>query len=230
MWGERDAKARGPKPGLTLEAILSAAVTLADREGLPSLSMQRLSSELGFSTMALYRYVERKDDLLDLMLDHVMAAPPTSHVGNWRAALEQWALAEWTLLRTHPWVLELVSNRGIVGPNRMAWLAAAFAAMTPAGLTTEEVLQTVMAIDRYVRGTARDALVPTDDNRPNEAWWAEHGPFVGSRFPALAAGLGPLATRIEEPETELAFGLALILDGIESQLARKAIRPSRTHE
>lgn len=223
MWGGHEPKARGPKPTHTLATILDAAIEIADRDGVSALSMQRLSSDLGFSTMALYRYVDRKEDLLDLMLDHVMRAPPSREPAGWRRALESWALAEWKLLREHPWALELVSTRNYIGPNRMAWLAVAYQAMSPVGLTMQEVLLTIISIDRYVRGAARDALAPIADDRPAaEVWWAAHEPFVAARFPDLASALSDVATRIQDPpDAELAHGLGLILDGIEAFIARK---------
>jgi len=205
-----------------LEAILDAAIAIADREGLGALSMQRLSRELGFSTMALYRYVETKDDLLDLMLDRVMKTPPAERTATWRKALEHWALAEWRLLRQHPWALELVANRGLVGPNRMAWLDAAYTSMGPAGLTVEEVLLTVISIDRYVRGAARDTLTPTDERPAAEVWWAAHAPFVEARFPTLGSALSKIAARLgDPPDAELSHGLALLLDGIEALIAKR---------
>ena len=71
LWGLRGpGRARGgPKPALSLERIVAAAVELADAGGLAALSMSRLAEKLGFTTMSLYRYVASKDDLLVLVLD-----------------------------------------------------------------------------------------------------------------------------------------------------------------
>ena len=62
--GRSGAAARpteGPKPGLSLERIVQAAVELADAEGIGAVSMARVAGELGFTPMSLYRYVEAKD-------------------------------------------------------------------------------------------------------------------------------------------------------------------------
>jgi hypothetical protein len=56
-WGLRERPHKGPKPGLSLNRIIDAAVRLAASQGLDAVSMSRVASELGASTMSLYRYV-----------------------------------------------------------------------------------------------------------------------------------------------------------------------------
>src|SRR6516162_2662775 len=68
-WGVRDRPHKGPRPGLSLERIVAAAVRLADAEGLAAVSMSRVAAELGAAPMSLYRHVTAKDELLTLMLD-----------------------------------------------------------------------------------------------------------------------------------------------------------------
>ncbi|MFD5199810.1 TetR/AcrR family transcriptional regulator [Streptomyces sp. NPDC058375] len=82
LWGTGERPGRGPKPGLTLDRIVTAAVAVADAEGLAAVSMRRLSTELGTGTMSLYRYVPGKAELLDLMLDRVLGEPLPSAEGR----------------------------------------------------------------------------------------------------------------------------------------------------
>ena len=89
-WGLRERPARGPKPGLSLERIVAAAVELAAAEGLAAVSMSRVARALGSSPMSLYRYVTAKDELLALMVDAALAdtpAPPASGGGLARRPL-----------------------------------------------------------------------------------------------------------------------------------------------
>jgi len=67
LWGRREAGQRGPKRGLSVDAIVEAAIEVGDAEGLGAVSMSRVAKELGFTTMSLYRYVTSKDELLQLM-------------------------------------------------------------------------------------------------------------------------------------------------------------------
>ena len=67
------APPRGPKPGLTVEQIVGAAVALADEEGIEQLSMRKVADRLGTGAMSLYRYVPGKTELLELMYDTIHA-------------------------------------------------------------------------------------------------------------------------------------------------------------
>ena len=52
-WGVKPPPAKGPKPGLTLERIVAAAVAVADAEGLDAVSMNRVAKELRTGAMSL---------------------------------------------------------------------------------------------------------------------------------------------------------------------------------
>src|SRR3981081_4220487 len=106
-WGLRGRPRKGPKPELSLERIVEAAVKVASSEGLTAVSMSRVAAELSAAPMSLYRYVAAKDELLALMVDAVAAAPPAAAAPGegWRAGLSRWAWSYMALLRRHPWVL-----------------------------------------------------------------------------------------------------------------------------
>ncbi|MEV6522678.1 TetR/AcrR family transcriptional regulator C-terminal domain-containing protein [Longispora sp. NPDC051575] len=76
LWGPGPRPSRGPKPGLTLERIVAAAIAIADAEGLAAVSMQRVAGDLDFTKMSLYRYVPGKAELTALMVDAAMGPPP----------------------------------------------------------------------------------------------------------------------------------------------------------
>src|SRR5207253_2790191 len=89
LWGLRSRPTRGPKPALTIEQIVAAAVGIADTEGLVAMSMRRVADELGVGAMTLYRYVPGKAELLDVMLDSVYGEMSRREVdGDWRAKLD----------------------------------------------------------------------------------------------------------------------------------------------
>src|SRR5438105_13318066 len=105
LWGPGKRPSRGPKPGLSLERIVLAAIAIADAEGLSAVSMQRVAAECGFTTMSLYRYVPSKNELLDLMIDTAVGQPPKLHEipGGWRPKLAEWAWQTWSGFHQHPW-------------------------------------------------------------------------------------------------------------------------------
>lgn len=61
LWDTGKRPSRGPKPGLTLERIVEAAILVADSDGLDAVSMRRIGTELGTGAMSLYRYVPGKE-------------------------------------------------------------------------------------------------------------------------------------------------------------------------
>src|SRR5215468_10136068 len=80
----------GRRATLSRDRVLRAAVALADEAGIESLSMRKLAKELGVVPMALYKHVASKEELLDGMVDIVMAEidPPLS-AADWKSAVRQ---------------------------------------------------------------------------------------------------------------------------------------------
>ncbi|MFE0382284.1 TetR/AcrR family transcriptional regulator [Streptomyces inhibens] len=98
--------------------ITTAAVELADQEGLEAVSMRRVAAALGTGAASLYRYVATRDDLLDLMTDSTAAEydlPAPS--GDWQADLLEIARQAQRIMRRHPWLPTLVITRPTLGPN-----------------------------------------------------------------------------------------------------------------
>src|SRR5215813_7601732 len=122
-WGIRDRPHKGPKPGLSLERIVAAAVQVADAEGLAAVSMSRVAAELGTAPMSLYRYVAAKDELLALMFDAAYGPSPTGtgDDAGWRAGLSRWAWTMRAAMQRHPWVLHIPISGLSTLPNEVAW-------------------------------------------------------------------------------------------------------------
>src|SRR5271163_3555950 len=93
LWGRRGQGKRGPRPGLSADAIVDAAIRLADAEGLEGVSMARVAAELGFTTMSLYRHVASKEELFQLMWNaSALSSDNLSLEGDsWRPRLRRWS-------------------------------------------------------------------------------------------------------------------------------------------
>ena len=125
MWEfDLGRKTRGPKPKLSLDAIVDAAVAVADAEGLDAVSMRRIGQELGVGAMSLYRYVPGKEELLDLMLERVNAPRGRRDLGDGLAHGDGDAgpRACGTLYTTHPWLPLVDQTRPLLGPNALRGL------------------------------------------------------------------------------------------------------------
>lgn len=105
IWDRPERAARGPAPSLSREQITTAAVTLADTQGIEAVSMRAMAAELGVGAASLYRYVARKDELIDLMVDAVMGNDLQFEVrGDWREDLRSFAHGLRAMTLRHPWM------------------------------------------------------------------------------------------------------------------------------
>src|ERR1700755_249794 len=120
IWARHYAEAAGPQP-LSREAILAAAVEIADTEGLEAVSIRRLATKLSARPMSLYSHIERKGDLIDLMVDEVMggAVLPEPLPEDWRAALREMPQRPRESTREHPWMIGAAFRRPFIGPNAL---------------------------------------------------------------------------------------------------------------
>ncbi|PWJ07680.1 TetR family transcriptional regulator [Streptomyces sp. NWU49] len=231
LWDTGRRPSRGPKPGLTLERVVEAAIEVADRDGLGAVSMRRIAAELGTGTMSLYRYVPGKGELLDLMLDRVQRPsddPADLGDGGWRAALEALGHATLALYRRHPWLLEVNQSRPILGPSALDGMEKVLARIKPMGLSDPELMSVIMLIDGYVVGAARTQLYEQEAERSSgltdAQFWEAQRPALEK---AMTSGRYPVLAGLSEdtfgPDFDhFAFGLQRILDGLEVLVARRA--------
>ncbi|MCB5178979.1 TetR/AcrR family transcriptional regulator [Streptomyces antimicrobicus] len=235
-WGLRTRRGKGPRPALTLDRIVEAAVHLAATEGMEAVSMGRVAKELGASTMSLYRYVAAKDELYILMADAGVGTPPpldpaAAHPG-WRRALTDWARQQRAVLQANRWILRIPITGPPATPNQVAWMERGLAALAPTGLTEGEKLSVLMLIGGFIRNEATlmadmmDAVIKggmTPDQMLARYVTVLTALTDPERHPALTRLLasGELG-HADGPDTEFQFGLDRILDGLEVLVARRA--------
>lgn len=171
IWLRPERAARGPRPAHSRDEIAAAAVRVADAEGLAAVSMRRVATELGTGTTSLYRYVDGKDELFDLMVDRAMGdGRPPVPTGNWRADLAAVAHAQRAMMLRHPWLVRLPATRPVLGPNTLAWLEATYAAVDVPGLDADEVLAQAATLLTFVRGHALEELTEREAGSTMADW------------------------------------------------------------
>ncbi len=205
--------------GLSRDRIVTAAIELADAEGLATLSMARLADRLGCGTMSLYRHVASKDELVIFMLATAPGPPPPPRdAGDWRTALTEWAAELWQVYHRHPWILDAGTAGPPLDPGQLAWLEAGLSALTPTGLSEPDKLSAVMSVLYYVRGAAALAITSSantfDRARYRDILLQVIDP---DRFPAIATALTGGAF---DDTDDLLAGVRRVLDGIEVQARR----------
>jgi AcrR family transcriptional regulator len=216
---ESSAVRRGPRSSLDVGRIVSAAVRLADAEGLSAVSMRRVAGELGVPAMTLYSHVPGKGELIDLMLDAVLGElypdgqAPTA--GNWRTRVEAVARANRQFLLRHPWALSI--GRPPPGPNRMRKYEIELRAVDGMGLSEEQMDLLVTLLDGFVRGTVSGGN-QADPARIGRAVVDSYAQQVRDpdRFPTAVrvAETGAALPDDGAAERSFEFGLERLLDGI----------------
>jgi AcrR family transcriptional regulator len=238
LWGTGTPASRGPKPKLTVAAIVARAIAIADADGLDALSMRRVADELGVGTMSLYTYVPGRSQLVTLMLDAVArevadSYPPEEIAATWREGLEVIAHRNWESWLHHAWVLEATTPRPILGPGTGRKYDTELRPLEGIGLTDIEMDATLTLVLSHVRGTAQAAVALRREARvsglTDPEWWAQYGPLLrmvaaDTKLP-LADRVGPTAGAANSgafnPARALEFGLARILDGVEALIRER---------
>lgn len=239
LWGLGPApRSRGPKQGLTVERIVRAGIEIADAEGLAAVSMRRVADRLGVGTMSLYTYVPSKAELVDVMFDRAIGSAARREVeGGWREKLTAVARSAWDLYQRHPWLLQVMAtSRPPLGPNSIADYDHQLRAVDGIGLTELEMDSVVSMVGVYVQGTARAAAEAAssvqDTGQTDAEWWSTYSPllekvFDPEKYP-VAARVGEIAGETYQSAYDakhgFEFGLARILDGVESLINSRESR------
>jgi len=233
----------GPKPALTVDDIVAAAIELADADGMAALSMRTVGDRLGRTAMALYTYVPSKAELLDLMYDHVLSELPTDYPldDGWRGALAAWAADLRACYLRHPWVLGISQARPTLGPHEFALRETLATILRATGLAPPALRAVLGALLHFVHGVARvtaevrQAAAATGSS--DEEWWyarsgalAEVAPDLAERYPSAlwieSERAMPADDELPYLEQEAAenfsTGLGVLLDGIAARAQRPA--------
>ncbi|MEO7995836.1 MAG: TetR/AcrR family transcriptional regulator [Gemmatimonadaceae bacterium] len=229
LWDDRAKSNRGPKPALTPDDVVQAAIQIAQDDGLGAVTMQAVAARVGFTTMAIYRYFPSKEALFDAIVDAGMGRPPAPAEprGDWRAEVTAWAIAKRAMMCARPWMAELPFVAAPHGPNWLGWLEAITVPFSGTGLNAADVGQMISIVEGYTRG-ASDTVVSLARARArgiSEAEWAaavgaDLGRAIGdSRFPKFAALItAPSDGKPRTLDESFEFGLQRVLDGIESYI------------
>ena len=118
------AEEREGGKGLDIGKIVRAGVALADDEGLEGVSVRKLAQRLDVSTMAAYRHISSRDEVIAAMVDVAFGPPPvlSDLSEDWSGGLRRWALAVYARYDAHPWLLDAPVHGMPTGPHRLRWM------------------------------------------------------------------------------------------------------------
>ncbi|WP_182886541.1 TetR/AcrR family transcriptional regulator C-terminal domain-containing protein [Microbispora sp. H10885] len=220
----RSRRRGAPDGALTPARITSAAIAVADAEGLGAVSMRRVAAELGVATMSLYRHVADKDALVLRMMEEIFARMrfPDEPPRDWRGRIELAARLLWATFRRHPWLAPAMS---VTRPQPIAaalpfseWMLTA---LDGHGLDLETVFTAYITVFNHVRGTAINLEVEAEAEELTgmnvDEWMDAQEPA----FKAIMAGRRlPMFESLSasgydfDIDALFEFGLQRLLDGI----------------
>ncbi|MBV9228379.1 MAG: TetR/AcrR family transcriptional regulator [Chloroflexi bacterium] len=220
----RPERPRRERPALSREQIVRVALTLADAEGIEAISLRRIASVLGVSAMALYWYVERKEDVLDLMIDAVYGEMvyPELAPEDWRSHLQEIAVQTRAMMLRHPWLASLIGHRAVLGPNALKQTDYLLGIMSRLGFDMTTCMSVLSMFNAYTVGFVLGEMGEAEAQRrtglSKEEWQQQVAPYVqeqvlaSGRYPSLAHYIAESEER--SSDERFIFGLTRMLDGI----------------
>ena len=213
-----------PRRRLSRPLVLETAVALADQDGLDGFSMRRLAQELGVVPMALYKHVANRDELLDGMVDVVFAEIESPSIDeDWRSALRRRAISAREALKRHSWAIGLMETRH-PGPANLRNHNAVMGCLREAGFSFETAIHAYSVQDAYIYGFAQQEQT-LGFQAPGDAGEAaqRRAQVIGQLgdYPYLAEIAAKLPESGYDNAVEFAWGLDLILDGLDRHRAAR---------
>jgi AcrR family transcriptional regulator len=209
------AEQRSP---VTRERVLDAAFALADESGLQAVSMRRIGKELGVEGMALYNHVAGKDDILDGIVERVVAQIPLpSTGGDWKDAMRARAEAARSVFLRHPWAVGLLETRHAnSSPARLQYFDAVLACLRTAGFDATLAMRAFSTLDSFIYGAIlQEVTLPFDTPDSLEAIGDDLLAQMGNAYPHLTEATVRAMEDGWSHADQFRFGIDLVLDALE---------------
>jgi AcrR family transcriptional regulator len=206
-----------PRLPLSRDRILRAALELVDDGGIDSLTMRKLGQALGFEAMSLYNHVGNKDDVIDGILDLVLAEGELpSPSGDWDGAVRSSAVSVHAALRRHPWASAVVMAPGRLRPARLRYMDSLLGRIREAGFSAETTYHAYHVLDGHIFGFSLwEASHSYSDADASEMTAAFERTITADEYPYLREhGEQHFAEGPHHDVSAFEFGLDLILDGL----------------
>lgn len=205
---------------LNRDAVLRAAVALAEDAGIDGLTMRALSQELGVVPMALYKHVANKDELIDGMVDLVFAEVEIPRGVDWKTAMRKRAISMREALRRHRWAVGMMESRVRPGPANLRHHNSVMACLREAGFSFKTTVHAYSALDSYTYGFALQEKTmpfetPEQSGQVAQKQLSMQSASAVDEYPYLVEVVVELTKAGYDAAAEFEIGLDLLLDGIE---------------
>ena len=212
---------------------MQAAITVADKGGIESLTMRKLAEELGVEAMSLYYHVANKEAVLDGVVEALMGEIEQelggfgvpAEVTSWKTVMRERILLARTVMLRHPWAPSVFETRTSMGPTIIMYFEGLLGIMREGGFSYDLAHHAMHAVGSRAIGFSQELFKPDSAEADEDA--QEMFEHMMDQLPYLAGMMMEIAH--DDPETtlgwcddqsEFEFTLDLILDGLESLRAK----------
>lgn len=230
------SRTRGPRPSLTVDRVVEAAITIADEQGLDAVTVREVAQAVGASPMSVYTYVPGgKTELIELMTDavYLRADRPAWGKLRWRERVKAVADQNRALYAAHPWLIQASTSRPPLGPGVITKYEYELSAFDGLGLSDIDVDAALTFVLGFVQANARSAAeaaaLPEATAMTDAAWWEAQAELIGrvvdpKKFPR-ASRIGEAAGAAQggayQADAAYRFGMDRVLDGLGRLVERK---------
>jgi len=222
IWQRPARSGRGPVPEHSTAEIAQAAVALADSGGLSAVTMRAVAAAVGTGAASLYRYVETRDELLELMVDQVIGEDLGDGSRSGDPVADLLALAHRTLgtFRRHTWLSGMPSG-DFPGPGTLMYMERVLAILAGSELSGSAKLELFGLYTGMIRTFALLEAEQQQAGRDIDEWMPQVAAYLievvaTGRYPHLAAALAsrPAAGDITPLESAFDRALTRVLSGL----------------
>ena len=210
------ARTTPARAALDTAKVVGAGMARADSDGLASVTMRAVAADLGVTPMALYNHVASREQLIDAMVEHVVAGIP--HVVSltpWDTGLRERILAARSTINAHPWAWAAIETRTAAGPAVLAYMDSLMSILFAGGLSPDLIHDGMHLLSTRMWGFTRDVLptpaLPTDPAAQALALRA-----FSQDYPSIVRMVTTASVAGGECDTqaEFEFALDVIIEGL----------------
>jgi AcrR family transcriptional regulator len=205
--------------------VLRAAINLADKGGIESLSMRKLGQELGVEAMSLYNHVANKDEILDGVVDVIVSEinEAQSRIDlpsrDWKAAMRQRVLAAREILLRHPWMPGVLETRTNMSTPMLRYYDSLVGLLREGGFSIDLIHHALHALGSRALGFAQELYDDSQELEPDQLEVFLNQ--IADEYPHITEMARQVSHDDDttlgwcDDQVEFEFALDLILDGLE---------------
>jgi AcrR family transcriptional regulator len=196
--------------------IATAAIALADAEGLDAVTIRAVAEKVGLTPMGVYRHFLSRDEMLISMFELAIEAPSDVSLDvSWQERLRTWSQSLFERYQAHPWSMDIPTIGMPMTPNHIAWVEQALDILAPTNLPLQHQLDCALLISGHAQQFAR--LITKNPQTPtSKASFAALLTKAENQAPRLVNALSQGILQSKDGPSFMS-GIDIIIHGLEQE-------------